>query len=70
MNQFMTCLCNCPTGSEWEASERYALEEWTQRGAEMASLAKVQEGSSSSKTSCWVHKHKYKIYSSPKKGSL
>lgn len=45
MNQFMTCLCNCPTGSEWEASERYALEEWTQRGAEMASLAKVQEGS-------------------------
>lgn len=44
MNQFMTCLCNCPTGSEWEASERYALEEWTQRGAEMASLAKVQEG--------------------------
>lgn len=45
MNQFMTCLCNCPTGSEWEASERYALEEWTQRGAEMASLAKVQQGS-------------------------
>lgn len=45
MNEFMFCLCKCPTGSEWEASERYALEEWTQRGADMASLANVQEGS-------------------------
>lgn len=45
MNQFMLGHCECPTGSEWEASERYVLEDWTQRGTEMASLAKVQERS-------------------------
>lgn len=45
MNQFMLGHCKCPTGSEWEASERYVLEERTQRGTDVASLAKVQERS-------------------------
>lgn len=45
MNQFMLGHCECPSGSEWEASERYVLEECTQRGTEMASLAKTRERS-------------------------